>query len=627
MPSVFLLLFCLLIPREAFLQADTSAQEKPVIVAGSEIDYPPYCMLDEHGEPTGMAVELFKAAADAMAMEVTFVIGTWDSVKNLLKTGEIDALPLVGRTPQREDIFDFTFPFLTMHGSLVVRAGEEGINTIEDIRGKDVAVMKGDNAEEFLREKNYGCRIHTTTTFSEALRQLAAGKYDAVVMQRLLALQLIGEEKLGDQLKLTGSSLEQFPQHFTFAVKEGDKELLSKLNEGLAVVMRDGTFHRIRSKWFMPSSHFALQNRRIIVAGDFNYPPYDYVDDNGQPSGFNTALTKAIAREMNLTIEIKLMPWHEARTKLLEDKVDAIQGMYYSVERDNVFDLSLGFLQVRHVIVAQEGGSAPQSLSDLKGLTVAVQQGDIMHDLAREQGLTDHLITAISQDEVLEKVSRGEADAALVAQVQAHYWINKMDIDNLKITSEQPVHVSDYCYAVPQGDEELLALFTEGLSILKAKGTYHEIYDRWLGQYQEKRYTWSEIARYASYFLVPGLLLLFIIFLWNRMLRKKVHKKTLSLQQEMAERKRLDEELHTRNYEIAEQNEELTTLNEELRQSNEALEEAVAKARESEEKFKNLARSTPAGIMLYQDNQWVYVNEAATMITGFSQEELLEMNF
>ncbi|MDZ7777957.1 MAG: PAS domain S-box protein [Bacteroidales bacterium] len=53
----------------------------------------------------------------------------------------------------------------------------------------------------------------------------------------------------------------------------------------------------------------------------------------------------------------------------------------------------------------------------------------------------------------------------------------------------------------------------------------------------------------------------------------------------------------------------------------------MAKARESEEKFKNLARSTPAGIMLYQDDQWVYVNEAATMITGYSQKELLEMNF
>ncbi len=49
--------------------------------------------------------------------------------------------------------------------------------------------------------------------------------------------------------------------------------------------------------------------------------------------------------------------------------------------------------------------------------------------------------------------------------------------------------------------------------------------------------------------------------------------------------------------------------------------------KESEEKFRILTESSPAAIMLYQNNKWVYVNNAATEITGFSMEEFRSMDF
>ena len=44
--------------------------------------------------------------------------------------------------------------------------------------------------------------------------------------------------------------LDNFRQDFTFAVKKGDSELLSKLDSGLTIVMRDGTFDKLYKKWF-----------------------------------------------------------------------------------------------------------------------------------------------------------------------------------------------------------------------------------------------------------------------------------------------------------------------------------------------------------------------------------------
>jgi PAS domain S-box-containing protein len=60
---------------------------------------------------------------------------------------------------------------------------------------------------------------------------------------------------------------------------------------------------------------------------------------------------------------------------------------------------------------------------------------------------------------------------------------------------------------------------------------------------------------------------------------------------------------------------------------NRRLEETAAALRESEEKFRSLAKSTPTAILLYQNNKWVYANPAAERISGYSTRELLTMNF
>ncbi len=610
-----------------FAFADDSPAFSPdsTIIVGSEIGYPPYCILDKNGEADGFSVELFKEAARHVNLDVKFVTGTWDSVKNLLRAGEIDALPLVGRTPERETYFDFTFPYLTLHGAIVVRKDNDDIFSLEDLSGKEVAVMKGDNAEEFIRRSEIDCDLITTPTFTRAMYQLENGKYDAVVMQKLLALQLI--KKGGyENLKTVGPPLKEFPQHFTFAVKDGNKNLLSLLNEGLSMVMTDGTFYRLRSKWFAPAFHKTVKDRRIIVAGDHRYPPYDYLDDNSQPAGFNTALTHAIAREMGVDIKIDLMPWNEARQKLKEGKVDVIQGMYYSVERDSEFDLSPGFMKVSHVIVARKKERKLQTLKDLTGKKIVIQEGDIMHDLLRKNSLDSNLITVESQDMAVKYVSEGKADAALVAQVQAVYWMKQMNIKNLRITKD-PVMTNDYCYSVKQGDQELLSIFSEGVSILKAKGDFYDIYNEHLGEYGERQYHRKEVIRYVIIVGLPLLIIALIIIFWNRILRSQVNKKTENLRIEIEERKKVEEKLSLSNEQIAQQNEELQTLNEELTSSNEELGLSIHKARESEEMFRNLAESTPTAIMLFQDENWIYANSAAQAMTGLSEKELVRQKF
>lgn len=251
------------------------------ILAGCETDYPPFCIVDAQGRTDGFSVELFREALGSMNRTTTFRTGTWEEAKGWLERGEVQALPLVGRTPEREAIYDFTFSYMTLSGAIVVRNETMGIESLEDLRGRSVAVMKADNAEEFLRRESRGFEIRTTPTFEHALRELAEGRHDAVVIQRLVALRLLSELKLKN-LRIVPRPIEEFQQDFCFAVKKGDTATLALLNEGLALAMADGTYRRLHAKWFaaleLPS------NRRIIIGGDHIYPPFEYLDGRGRPA-------------------------------------------------------------------------------------------------------------------------------------------------------------------------------------------------------------------------------------------------------------------------------------------------------------------------------------------------------
>jgi len=228
----------------------TPFAQKP-IVSASEYDYPPFCVVNEQGEADGFSVELLRAVLETMGMEVSFKVDQWKVIKQELEDRKIEVLPLVGRTPEREEVFDFSIAYLTMHGAIFVREDESGVRTVEDLKDKAVLVMEGDNAQEYLLRQKIAAKVVAVASFKEAMLLLSQGKHDAVVVQRLMGLQLI--KTLGiSNLKVVGPPIHEFVQRFSFAVPEGEKELLSELNEGLAVVIANGTLEKLKQKWFGP---------------------------------------------------------------------------------------------------------------------------------------------------------------------------------------------------------------------------------------------------------------------------------------------------------------------------------------------------------------------------------------
>jgi PAS domain S-box-containing protein len=246
------------------------------ILIGSEPNYPPYCIIDENGNAAGFAVDIFKAAAAAAGFEVKISLGLWTDIREDLLAGRIDALPIIGRTPERENLYDFSLAYLSLNGAVFVRKGENKIRSFEDLRNKEILVMKNDNAEEFVRREKLTEKIFTTTTVQVAFLELANGRHDAVLVQHITGLEVLNE--LGIQsIEALDIQIPRFRVDYCFGVQKGNTELLSKLNEGLSIVIAGNAYRDIHYTYFGPEDTFTKDIQNIAKTVVFVLIPIIFV--------------------------------------------------------------------------------------------------------------------------------------------------------------------------------------------------------------------------------------------------------------------------------------------------------------------------------------------------------------
>ncbi|MES9904874.1 MAG: transporter substrate-binding domain-containing protein [Sedimenticola sp.] len=296
----------------------------------------------------------------------------------------------------------------------------------------------------------------------------------------------------------------------------------------------------------------------IVVGGDRNYPPYEFIDQNNDPAGFNVDLTRAIAEVMGFSVEIRLGSWGEMRQGLASGQIDILQGMAWSKERTEEVNFSTPHAKVHQSIWLRKG-SAVSVLNDLAGKDVIVMRGAVMHDyILRRPELNTNLQLVETLEDALRNLSAGVGEAALVAKLPGEYLQQQAGINNI-FPIAKPLEAQDYGYAVKKGNADLLARFNEGLVLLKKSGRYRPIYKKWLGILPQPGVSIEEILRIGAMVILPLLVILVMTALWSRALRRQVALRTKALELEVAQKEQALHELFVRKQQLI-QADKLTSL-------------------------------------------------------------------
>jgi len=251
------------------------------------------------------------------------------------------------------------------------------------------------------------------------------------------------------------------------------------------------------------------QERTILAKGSDTYVPYSFLNEDGEVDGFNNELFRAVAEAAGLKAEIHLDPWPIVRQELEAGEIDVTTGMYYSKERDKLVDYSVPFVTVKHSIFVRED-SQIKSLEDLGGKEVIVMRGAIAHDFLIQEGIAQEIVLTEDTPAALRLLATGQHDAALLIHLQGLYLLREFKIGNVKPVAE-PFSPMKFCFAVREGDSELLFRLNEGFLVIKETGKYDEIYDKWFGILEKEAVSFSQVLRYIVLIALPLLVMLLAV--------------------------------------------------------------------------------------------------------------------
>lgn len=239
-------IFFLCLALIALIVSPAAADEREVIRVGGNRDYPPYELVDKNGQAAGFTVDLLRAIAEVMGMKVEIDLGEWAKRHDDLKTGRIDMTLGMNNSEERDKIFDFTSPHTIVQQAIFARRDAPVVKTLEELRGKQVILHRNGIMHERLRKLGFEKDLVFADTPAGTLRKLASGEGDYALVALLPGMYIIRENKLTNLVPVA-RNVASF--RFSFAVREGDSELLSRLNEGLAILKKTGQYQVIYDKW------------------------------------------------------------------------------------------------------------------------------------------------------------------------------------------------------------------------------------------------------------------------------------------------------------------------------------------------------------------------------------------
>ena len=197
----------------------------------------------------GFEVDVWNEIAKRSDYKVEFVTASFSGLFGMLEAGHIDTISnQITITDTRSAKYAFSVPYVIDGVQVTVRKGRDDIQGINDLKGKKVAVNLGSNFEEVLRKFDTKNEINIVTYDSGLEQDVALGRMDAFVMDRVSSVQLI--KKAGLPLQLAGQPFEKIENAMPFLNKPAQLKIRDQVNIALAAMRADGKLTEISNKWF-----------------------------------------------------------------------------------------------------------------------------------------------------------------------------------------------------------------------------------------------------------------------------------------------------------------------------------------------------------------------------------------
>lgn len=224
--------------------------EAGTLTVCSDIPYPPFEVEDSSSETgySGFDIDLLGAIAKQLDLKLSVQDVGFDALQSgtTLAAGQCDVgASAMTITDERKANIDFSDPYYDSLQSLLVRT-DSGIESIDDLSGKNVGVQQGTTGESYAGENAKGAQLVQYPSDGELWPAMQAGQIDAILQDQPVNLE---HEKADSAYKIVETY--ETDESYGFAFAKGEKDaLLEAVNGALQELRDNGEYQKIYDEYF-----------------------------------------------------------------------------------------------------------------------------------------------------------------------------------------------------------------------------------------------------------------------------------------------------------------------------------------------------------------------------------------
>lgn len=517
-------------------------KEHPTITVSNEYDWPPFDFM-KNGKAAGLGVDYMNVIAQKVGLHVNFVQAPWEKLVERFKVRNIDVLQSVYSTPERQGYALFTTPFYTSYPALAVRKGSD-IHTLEDLKGRKVALMKGYGTSEKLLQQMPEIEPVMCTNIYEALNAVSFGTAEAMVDSIGTMSYAIMEQMLTNlTIRSVDVDNDAINGDLHLAVTK-EKVLLHRiLQKGLDAITPEEHM-ALRSTWVFNTDGFSTSSKKplfeltleekqwlkehpiIRFTGDPSHLPFESFDGKGGYTGMVADFIAILENRLGIGFEkIPHATWSDALEATKEGRVDVISDYTVDEQLQKTHLSTKGYIKSPIVIVAQKEKHTHfvVGLSQLDKERIAVIKDYAYVDEIKKLYPKLNFVEVTNIKQGMEGVASGQYDALLCSLTLATYSIGEMGLHNLHVVGKTDV-MMELGLSVKKEWAPLVEILNKALSSITPEES-QQIIKRWGPTDVEVPFDFTLILEIIG----AAFALMGALFYWNYLLKRQVALKTAEL--------------------------------------------------------------------------------------------------
>lgn len=296
-------------------------QEHPVVILGHDAAWPPIDFTDEKGRARGITQDYVAYLSEMTGIHFRLQPGnSWADMTERAKRREIDVVADLAWTEERSRLWNYASSYYRSPYVIFTRRNEQTIQSIKDLSGKRIAAVKGFKLTRLMQRDYPRYDLHIVKNPTEAMHAVFSEQADPYVGNQTVGLWIAQRDRLLNLKVSSDAGVGSSTIHF--ASRKDWPELATIISKALAYMPQE---HRqaIESKWLAiaqeeevsssgnilsrltPEQRAWVKAREVVRIGwETDWPPYDFVDLSGKPSGMGLEFVKLFEQQLGLRFEI-----------------------------------------------------------------------------------------------------------------------------------------------------------------------------------------------------------------------------------------------------------------------------------------------------------------------------------